>query len=71
MSIRLNEDASLVATVRDGLNKTGGYCPCVINPGNDDKCICNDFRQKIADPDFEGWCHCKLYFKKKDSEVAE
>ena len=26
--IRLNENAEVVATVREGLAKNGGYCPC-------------------------------------------
>lgn len=30
MSVRLNEDASVVAAVKDALKKTGGYCPCVV-----------------------------------------
>lgn len=66
MSIRLNEDASVVAAVRAGLEKTDGYCPCGVFRTDDDKCMCKDFRDKIADPEFEGYCHCQLYYKKKD-----
>ena len=29
MKIRLNENAEVVATVKEGLKRTGGYCPCV------------------------------------------
>ena len=29
------------------------------------KCICEEFKQQIADPDFEGYCHCMLYYKTK------
>ena len=25
-----------------------------------------EFRDQIADPDFEGYCHCMLYYKSKD-----
>jgi ferredoxin-thioredoxin reductase catalytic subunit len=28
MKVRLNEDAEVVATIREGLKRTGGYCPC-------------------------------------------
>ena len=26
--IRLNDDAAVVANIREGLKRTGGYCPC-------------------------------------------
>ena len=29
------------------------------------KCICEEFRAQIADPEFEGYCHCMLYYKEK------
>ena len=29
------------------------------------KCMCEDFKRKIADPEFEGYCHCLMYYKKK------
>ena len=66
MSVRINEDASVVAAVKDALKKTGGYCPCVVFPTESDRCMCEDFRKKVADPDFTGWCHCNLYYKEKD-----
>ena len=28
MAVRLNEDKEVVATVKAGLKRTGGYCPC-------------------------------------------
>lgn len=67
--IKLNDDPEIVASLKDALEQTGGYCPCVISHTEADRCMCEDFRKKVADPDFEGWCHCKLYFKAKDSEV--
>ena len=30
------------------------------------KCICKEFKEQIADPEFEGYCHCMLYYKSKD-----
>jgi hypothetical protein len=28
--------------------------------------MCKEFREQIADPEFEGYCHCLLYYKSKD-----
>ena len=62
---RLNEDKEMVAMIRQGLEETGGYCPCRRERTEDNKCICREFREQIADPDFEGYCHCMLYYKSK------
>ena len=62
---RLNEDKEMVAMIRQGLEETGGYCPCRRERTEDNKCICREFREQIADPDFEGYCHCMLYYKPK------
>ena len=66
MGIRLNEDKEIVATVREGLKAKGGYCPCRLQRTEDNKCICKEFREQMADPNFEGYCHCRLYYKFKD-----
>ena len=66
MSVRLNEDKKLVEMLKEGLRKKDGYCPCRLEKTEENKCICKDFREQIADPDFEGYCHCKLYYKSKD-----
>lgn len=65
MKILLNEDREVVRTVREGLKRTGGYCPCMLVKSEDTKCMCRDFKDKIADPEFEGYCRCMLYYKKK------
>lgn len=65
MKIRLNENADVVKTVKEGLKRTGGYCPCMRVQTEDTKCMCKDFREKVSDPDFEGYCHCMLYYKEK------
>ena len=65
MEIRYNEDEEIVRTVKEGLAAKGGYCPCVIGKSEDTKCICKEFRKQIADPNFEGYCHCLLYYKEK------
>lgn len=65
MKITLNRDADVVRTVREGLKRTGGYCPCRLAHTEDNKCMCKEFREQIADPEFEGYCHCMLYYKSK------
>ena len=66
MAVRLNEDKEVVAAIREGLRQTGGYCPCRLEINEDNKCICKEFREQIANPDFEGFCHCMLYYKSKE-----
>ena len=66
MAVRLNEHQEVVETVREGLKRTGGYCPCRLQRTDDTKCICKEFKEQMADPDFEGYCHCMLYYKSKD-----
>lgn len=65
MKVRLNSDKRVVDTIKEGLRRTGGYCPCLVARSDDTKCMCKDFRDKVADPNFEGYCHCKLYYKEK------
>ena len=66
MAVRVNEDAELVAQIKEGLKRKGGYCPCRLQKTEETKCICKEFREQIAAPDFEGYCHCLLYYKSKD-----
>jgi len=66
MAVRLNENKEIVDKIREGLKKKGGYCPCRVEIIPENKCICEEFQQQMADPDFEGYCHCMLYYKSKD-----
>ena len=66
MGIRLNEDKEVVAMIREGLKAKGGYCPCRLQRTEENKCICKEFRDQMADPNFEGYCHCRLYYKFKN-----
>ena len=65
MKIRFNENQEVVDTVKAGLERTGGYCPCRLERTEENKCMCREFREQIKDPDFEGFCHCLLYYKEK------
>ncbi len=66
MAVRLNDDKELVAQIKQGLKEKGGYCPCKLGKLKENKCMCEEFKTQIADPDFEGYCHCMLYYKTKD-----
>lgn len=66
MKIILNTDEQVVKTVKEGLERTGGFCPCRLQRTPENKCMCREFREQIKDPDFEGYCHCMLYYKIKD-----
>lgn len=66
MAVKLNENKEIVETVRAGLKETGGYCPCRLDRSEENKCMCKEFKEQIADPEFEGYCHCMLYYKSLD-----
>lgn len=66
MSVKLNENSEIVTEIKAGLKAKGGYCPCRLQKTPENKCICEEFRKQIADPNFEGYCHCMLYYKSKD-----
>lgn len=65
MKITLNPDPQVVEMLRAGLERTGGYCPCRVARTEENRCMCEEFRAQIEDPDFEGFCHCMLYYKSK------
>ena len=65
MKIRLNENKEIADMVKEGLKARGGYCPCRREMTEDTKCMCKEFREQIADPEFEGYCHCMLVYKEK------
>ena len=65
MKIRLNDNQEIVQTIREGLRRTGGYCPCRLEKTPENKCMCQEFRDQVADENFEGYCQCMLYYKEK------
>lgn len=65
MKITFNENKEVVQAVQEGLKRTGGYCPCRMERTEENKCMCKEFRDQIKDPNFEGYCHCYLYYKSK------
>ena len=65
MKITLNPDAEVVKTIKEGLKMKDGFCPCKLGKLPENKCMCKEFKEQIDDPDFEGFCHCRLYYKSK------
>lgn len=64
-NVRLNENPDYVAKLQAVMAKNGGYCPCRVQHIPENLCICAEFRSQLADPEFTGYCHCKLYYKEK------
>lgn len=69
MKIILNPDSEIVKVVKEGLEKSGGYCPCRREKTPENKCMCKEFRDQIRDKDFEGFCHCMLYYKSLEDDA--
>ena len=59
----LNPDEKIVKVVRDGLIRKGGYCPCRLPKNPEFFCPCDEFKGQLADKEFHGLCHCRLYLK--------
>ena len=59
--VRLHDDqANKVAAA---LKENEGYCPCRLIKDATTICMCEEFRNQIADPSYYGKCHCGLYEK--------
>lgn len=63
MKVTYNKDEELVSSIKEGLRRTGGYCPCKLSHTEENKCMCEEFKAQIKNPEFEGYCHCMLYYK--------
>ena len=58
-----NEDRKIVAVIRTGLARKEGYCPCRLPKLPEFFCPCAEFRGQLADSNYHGLCHCRLYRK--------
>jgi len=61
--VSLNPDEKVVRAVRGGLGRKEGFCPCRLPKLPEFFCPCDEFKGQLADPDFRGLCHCRLYLK--------
>ena len=66
LAVKLNKDKAVVEKIKNGLKEKDGFCPCKLGKLPENKCMCEEFKEQIKDPDFEGYCHCMLYYKSKD-----
>lgn len=46
MKVRLNEDRQVVDAIREGLKRTGGYCPCRLARTEENRCMCKEFKDR-------------------------
>ena len=65
IKIKVVDEPELVAEIKEQLKNNDGYCPCRLQRTEENKCMCEEFRNQIKDPEFEGFCHCLLYYKSK------
>ena len=53
MKIIKNPDNDIYERITQAVEDSGGYCPCVLSPTEDTKCICKKFREQNE----AGECH--------------
>ena len=61
MRVRVNDDAALVAEIRQKLKENDNYCPCRIEKKPENRCMCQEFLDQTE----PGECHCGLYVKEE------
>lgn len=61
--VSYNPDAKITDAVLAGLKRKDGYCPCRIPKTPEFLCPCDEFKKQLADENFRGLCHCRLYLK--------
>jgi ferredoxin-thioredoxin reductase catalytic subunit len=61
MKVKVNNNAELVAEIRQKLKENEGYCPCRIDKTPENKCMCQEFINQQE----TGECHCGLYIKEE------
>jgi ferredoxin-thioredoxin reductase catalytic subunit len=59
MMFKLTDDKDLLETLREGLDKKDGHCPCKLEQSRDTICPCGEFIEA-------GECHCGLFVKVKE-----
>ena len=61
--ITYNSETKVVDAVLKGLVRKEGFCPCRLPKLPEFYCPCDEFKGQMADPDYHGLCHCRLYMK--------
>ncbi len=62
-AVKLNPESQVVATVKAGLKRKGGFCPCRLPKNPEFFCPCREFLSQLESPAYHGPCHCRLYVK--------
>lgn len=60
MKIVKNKDEEIVKYIQEKLEENEGYCPCALLKEPENKCMCQDFKDKI-EAGYIGECNCGLY----------
>lgn len=55
-----NPDEDFVKEIRKKIKANNGHCACAITFDQDNKCMCKEFREQVANG-VVGECHCGLY----------
>ena len=63
VNVKLTDNREYAEKLHAVMKGNGGFCPCRLQRTEDNRCICTEFRAQMADPEFEGYCHCKLFYK--------
>jgi len=61
--VKVNPDEKLASTVRAGVVRKNGFCPCRLPKLPEFFCPCDEFKAQLRDPSYHGLCHCRLYLK--------
>ena len=69
--VTLNPDAKLAETVRAGVLRKNGFCPCRLQKLPEFFCPCDEFKAQLRDPAYHGFCHCRLYIKPQQIKEGE
>ena len=60
MKFRRNQNENMAREAQRALKENGGYCPCALERTKETKCMCKDFKEKMANG-YKGECNCGLY----------
>ena len=60
IQIKTNSDKNLVNEIKEKIKKNNGHCCCAITFDDSNKCMCEEFRNRIERKE-AGFCDCGLY----------
>ena len=65
MKIKVNPDIKERSKISKAILDNNGYCPCKIQKIDQNKCMCEQFRQFIKNGN-TGYCECGLYYAEEE-----